>query len=144
MPAVVGVLRPAVLLPTAIANGLTIEQLEHILLHEFTHLRRFDPLVNFLQNVLETLSFFHPPVWWISSEVRLYRELSCDDAVLACGVSPKQYADTLIDIAVRSKAPSTGKLSIFSSIASQPQLRTRLSRSLGHLTDPTWVNHGGH
>jgi beta-lactamase regulating signal transducer with metallopeptidase domain len=136
VPAVVGVLRPAVLLPTAIANGLTIEQLEHILLHEFTHLRRFDPLVNFLQNVLETLFFFHPLVWWISSQVRLYRELSCDDAVVACGVSPKQYADTLIDIAFRSKAPSAGNLSIVSSIASRPQLRTRLSRLLGHSPQP--------
>lgn len=136
VPAVVGVLRPAVLLPTAMANGLTIEQLEHILLHEFTHLRRLDPIVNFLQNVLETLFFFHPLVWWISSQVRLYRELSCDDAVVACGVNPRHYADTLIDIAMRSRNSDTRNLSSVSSIASRPQLRTRLARLLGHSHQP--------
>lgn len=136
VPAVVGVLRPAVLLPTAVANGLTIEQLEHILLHEFTHLRRLDPIVNFLQNVLETLFFYHPLVWWISSQVRLYRELSCDDAVVACGVNPRQYADTLIDIAMRSRNSDIRNLSSVSSVASRPQLRTRLARLLGHSHQP--------
>jgi D-alanyl-D-alanine endopeptidase (penicillin-binding protein 7) len=38
------------------------------------HIRRHDYLVNLLQNVIETLLFYHPAVWWISNRIRVERE----------------------------------------------------------------------
>lgn len=131
VPTVVGVLRPMVLVPIAFSNGLTIEQLEHVLLHEFTHLRRWDPITNFFQNVVETLFFFHPLVWWISGQVRLFRELSCDETVVASGIDPLQYASTLIDIADRTRISLAPTVSNVSSVSMRSQLRARLSRLLG-------------
>ncbi|MCS7469686.1 PQQ-binding-like beta-propeller repeat protein [Stieleria sp. ICT_E10.1] len=144
VPTVVGVFRPAVLLPVALANGVSIEQIEHVLLHEFTHLRRHDALVNFLQSIVETLFFFHPLVWWISRQVRLNRELSCDASVVSCGIDPKRYAGTLIEVATRGRAALTRNHSAVStavpSVSSRSQLRIRLERLIDCST--TKPSHG--
>lgn len=82
-PMVVGYLRPMVLLPASVLTGLTPAQLESLLAHELAHVRRHDWIVNALQVVIETLLFFHPAVWWLSSQVRHERELCCDDLAIA-------------------------------------------------------------
>src|SRR5262249_17738290 len=85
-PSVVGWLRPVVLLPSATLLGLTPEQLEAVLAHELAHVRRHDYLVNLAQSLVETVLFYHPAVWWVSSRIRHERELCCDDlAVRSCG-----------------------------------------------------------
>lgn len=85
-PSVVGWLRPMILLPAATLLTLSVEQLEAVLAHELAHIRRHDYLVNLLQAVTETLLFYHPAIWWVSSRIRHERELCCDDLVVAvCG-----------------------------------------------------------
>src|SRR5581483_9185864 len=69
-PSVVGWLRPVILLPAAAIAGLSSDQLEAVLAHELAHIRRHDYLVNWLQIAVETLLFYHPAVWWISSRIR--------------------------------------------------------------------------
>ncbi|HET9225542.1 MAG TPA: M56 family metallopeptidase, partial [Thermoanaerobaculia bacterium] len=86
VPAVIGWLRPVILVPASAFAGLTPQQLEAILAHELAHVRRNDYLINLLQAVAETLLFYHPAVWWVSSQVRQERESCCDDlAVAVCG-----------------------------------------------------------
>ena len=98
VPAVIGWLRPAILLPISTLGGLSPAQLEMILAHELAHIRRHDFFVNMLQSVVETLLFYHPAVWWISRQVRIEREHCCDDmAVLICG-NPVQYARALTQL----------------------------------------------
>ena len=65
-PVVVGVVKPAVLLPVAFASQLRLEQLEAILRHEFAHIRRWDPVMNLVQRLVEVVLFFHPAVWLAS------------------------------------------------------------------------------
>ncbi|MDR3703377.1 MAG: M56 family metallopeptidase [Candidatus Sulfopaludibacter sp.] len=85
-PSVVGWLRPVILLPAATLLGLSEQQLAAVLTHEFAHIRRHDYLVNLAQNLVETLLFYHPVVWWTSARIRHERELCCDDvAVRSCG-----------------------------------------------------------
>ncbi|MEM6469492.1 MAG: M56 family metallopeptidase [Planctomycetota bacterium] len=86
VPTVIDWLRPVVLVPSSILSGLTPMELESILAHELAHIRRHDYFVNLLQNVLETLLFFHPVVWWLSHQARIEREHCCDElAIQACG-----------------------------------------------------------
>src|SRR5205085_12214017 len=86
VPAVIGWLRPVVLLPASALTGLTPLQLDALLAHELAHIRRYDYLVNLLQSAIETLLFYHPVVWWVSRRVRDEREHCCDDlAVAVCG-----------------------------------------------------------
>jgi beta-lactamase regulating signal transducer with metallopeptidase domain len=85
-PSVVGWLRPVILIPAASLLSLSAEQLEAVLAHEMAHIRRYDYLVNVLQTLSETLLFYHPGIWWVSSRIRRERELCCDDiAVAVCG-----------------------------------------------------------
>jgi TonB family protein len=82
-PALVGWIRPVILLPMAVACNFPANQIELILAHELAHLRRWDPLANLLQVVLETLYFHHPVVHWISGDVRNEREICCDELALS-------------------------------------------------------------
>src|SRR6266699_1471348 len=86
VPAVIGWLRPVILLPASALTGLTPLQLDALLAHELAHVRRYDYVVNLLQSVVETLLFYHPAAWWVSQQVREEREHCCDDlAVAVCG-----------------------------------------------------------
>jgi beta-lactamase regulating signal transducer with metallopeptidase domain len=108
VPSVIGWLRPVVLLPASTLTGLTPEQIEMVLAHELAHIRRHDFFVNLLQAFVETLMFYHPAVWWMSSRVRIEREHCCDDlAVAVCG-NPIQYARALTRLEeLRASAPAT-------------------------------------
>jgi GWxTD domain-containing protein len=96
VPMVIGYLRPVVLAPIGMLAGLPIDQVEAILLHELAHVRRADYLVNLLQTMIESMLFYHPAVWWISSVVRAERENCCDDFVLAGETDPQAYASALV------------------------------------------------
>jgi beta-lactamase regulating signal transducer with metallopeptidase domain len=94
-PSLVGWLRPVILFPAAAVAGLTTEQLEAVLAHELAHIRRHDYLVNCVQMAVETLLFYHPAVWWISTRVRHERELCCDDLAVRVCAAPLCYARAL-------------------------------------------------
>src|SRR5881392_4109170 len=96
VPAVLGWVRPVILVPASALTGLTPLQLDALLAHELAHVRRYDYLVNLIQSVIETLLFYHPAVWWISARVRDEREHCCDDlAVAVCG-DAHFYASALL------------------------------------------------
>jgi bla regulator protein blaR1 len=85
-PAVIGWIRPVVLLPANAICGLAPSQIEALLAHELAHIRRHDYLVNLFQTAIETLLFYHPAVWWVGRQMRTERENCCDDlAVAVCG-----------------------------------------------------------
>jgi Zn-dependent protease with chaperone function len=107
VPAVIGWLRPVVLLPASALTGLTPLQLDALLAHELAHVRRCDYLVNLVQSMIETLLFYHPAVWWVSRRVRQEREHCCDDlAVSVCG-DAFAYARALVGMeGLRAPAPS--------------------------------------
>ena len=98
VPAVIGWLRPMILLPASALTGLTPLQLDALLAHELAHVRRYDYVVNLLQSVVETLLFYHPAAWWVSQQVREEREHCCDDlAVAVCG-DAHFYATALLSM----------------------------------------------
>lgn len=129
VPTVVGLLRPIVLLPAAVVTGMTPAQLDLLLLHELAHIRRYDPLVNVLQRVIEALLFFHPAVWFVSRRVRIEREHCCDDLVIALTGGAVPYAETLL----RAAELSTGRAVPSTAVAAgtPSQLRRRVHRLLG-------------
>jgi beta-lactamase regulating signal transducer with metallopeptidase domain len=105
VPLVVGYVHPMILLPASVITGLTSSQLEAVLAHELAHVRRHDWLINTLQVIAETLLFYHPAVWWLSSRIRQERELCCDDIALSLDVDKAVFARTLLTLEeLRQKA----------------------------------------
>jgi uncharacterized protein (TIGR03435 family) len=126
VPAVIGYLRPYILLPISAVTGLDEFQLAAVLAHELAHVRRHDYLVNMLQSAVETVLFFHPAVWWISRRIREERELCCDDlAVGVCG-DPVVYARALVQLEELRGTIPEGALA-----ASGGDLLARIRRLLG-------------
>lgn len=95
-PAAVGLFKPAVIIPAWLLEELSPAELNHVLLHEFAHLRRRDDWTNLVQKIIKAVCFFHPAVWWIERRVSLEREMACDDAVLARTEDPRSYAECLM------------------------------------------------
>src|SRR5207248_3379019 len=107
VPAVIGWLRPVILVPASALTGLTPLQLDALLAHELAHVRRHDYVVRVLQSVIETLLFYHPAVWWVSRRVGEEREHCCDDlAVAVCG-DAHRYAQALVGM--RSEERRVGR-----------------------------------
>jgi uncharacterized protein (TIGR03435 family) len=97
-PGVVGFLRPVLLLPEGIAKSLTPPQLEAVLAHEQSHVRRRDNLTSAIHMIVEAVFWFHPLVWWIGAKLVEERERACDEAVLARGNEPKIYAEGILNV----------------------------------------------
>lgn len=97
-PVVVGILRPMILMPPSLLCGLDPTQLAAILSHELAHIRRYDPLINLIQRIIESLLFFHPITWWISRRMSIERENCCDD-IAALYIGRLTYAEALLQMA---------------------------------------------
>lgn len=81
-PAVDGVLRPHISLPSGIDRVLSEHELNAVLMHEVTHARRRDNLIRLIYEVGLCGLWFHPLIWIAGSRLALYRELSCDESVI--------------------------------------------------------------
>jgi beta-lactamase regulating signal transducer with metallopeptidase domain len=127
VPVVIGWLRPVILVPASALIGLTPQQLEAILAHELAHVRRHDYFVNLFQTVAETLLFYHPVVWWVSSVIRRERELCCDDLAVAVSGDRMIYARALAELEGLRTAPSP-RLALAST---DRPLLTRVHRIIG-------------
>lgn len=99
VPLTIGMLKPVILLPVAIANYLTVEELETILLHELAHIKRADYLINILLSLVETVLYFNPFIFYFRKIIKKERENICDDEVLLQYCSPVQYAESLLKVA---------------------------------------------
>jgi len=73
---------------------------------------RHDYLINLLQTIAETLFFYQPAIWWVSSQIRNERELCCDDMVVEICGDPVGYARALTQLErARLDSPSLALLS---------------------------------
>ncbi|MEP3478972.1 MAG: M56 family metallopeptidase [Fuerstiella sp.] len=140
VPAVAGIFQPVILIPMSLLSHLTTEQLTSILDHELAHIRRFDPLVQAMQKVVEAILFFHPVTWWLSRKMDDERENCCDDWATNKESGRFTYAAALLKVAelcVASKpqlAPRMNQLS--SQGANTHQLSRRIERILGAESPP--------
>ena len=82
-PLAVGILKPVIVIPASLFLQISPRELETIIAHELIHIRRYDPLVNLIQCLIESIFFYHPGVWWISAQIRREREFTADASVVA-------------------------------------------------------------
>lgn len=112
VPMVMGIVKPVILIPIALASQMSTQQAEAIILHELSHIKRNDYLINILQMVIETLLFFNPFVWLISSTIRQEREKCCDDMVVKHSADKIQYVKALTALETFRQSPTSPMLGV--------------------------------
>ncbi len=95
-PLTYGIFRPVILLPKH-TDWKNKTQLDYVLYHEFTHIRRFDSAAKLVMLAALCIHWFNPFVWFMYFFFNRDLELSCDDCVIQHFAEPKSaYAHTLI------------------------------------------------
>ena len=103
VPLTLGHLKPVILLPVAMINHLTLQQVEAILVHELAHIRRHDYLLHLAVSALEGFFFFNPFARLLIRQVKKERENCCDDLVLQFRYDRHSYVSALLSLATRSQ-----------------------------------------
>jgi beta-lactamase regulating signal transducer with metallopeptidase domain len=96
-PALLGVLRPRIILPADFKVRYSRRERLLILAHERAHLRRGDPVWNAFAALLRCVVWFNPLVHLASPYFRVDQELACDAAVLKdYSGSRRTYASAML------------------------------------------------
>jgi beta-lactamase regulating signal transducer with metallopeptidase domain len=100
-PAVFGVWHFRLLLPETSLKFLSHHEWRLVFLHEMTHIRNYDTVLNSILIVVQFLHWFNPLVWIALHRLRTDRELVCD-AMVVERLEPGQrlgYARVLLRLA---------------------------------------------
>lgn len=124
-PCIIGHAKAVILIPVSLANNLTNEQAEAIILHELAHHKQYDYYINLITQLINSILFFNPFTWLIAKEAAKQRELSCD-AIATKHNRSFELAESLSIIAQQRMAHNRLTLGV-----KQSPLRTRIQKLLG-------------
>jgi bla regulator protein BlaR1 len=97
-PCMIGFFSPIILLPISLTTYLSAEEIKSILLHELSHIKRNDYLLNMVQQFISILLFFNPFAQLINRIINQERENRCDDLVVQTTAQPLVYAHALLKL----------------------------------------------
>jgi bla regulator protein BlaR1 len=95
-PVTIGYLKPVILIPVAAVNQLSPAMMEAVILHELSHIRRYDYLLNLITRFIRTVLYFNPFVTAFQQIIEKEREKDCDDIVLQFRYDATGYATALL------------------------------------------------
>src|SRR5690349_13226093 len=102
-PAVVGLLRPRIVVPRWVTMALPTHRAA-VMAHEQSHLEARDPQLFTFALALLVFMPWNLPLWWQLRRLRYAIEVDCDARVLAGGLDPANYGETLITVGERQSA----------------------------------------
>jgi beta-lactamase regulating signal transducer with metallopeptidase domain len=108
-PALIGILRPVVMLPRWLVERGRCAPAEWALRHELAHWRWLDPLAIFVRDVVAILFFFHPTVRWAARRHAEAMEMACDWESLRDPSEAPDYAEGLCGILSLINSRQTGR-----------------------------------
>ncbi len=128
-PVTIGYLKPIILLPVATVNHLSAEQIEAVILHELSHIKRFDYLVNLVTRIIQAILYFNPFVRAFAVIIEREREKNCDEIVLQFQYDPHGYATALLVLEKASHRPHS--LAVAAADGKKNELMGRIESILG-------------
>ncbi len=132
-PTQVGLLKPAVVLPTSMVESR--DQLEPILIHELIHVKRWDCLYRLLAMVGMAFYWFNPLYHRVKHLLFEVQEQACDDWTVTTTGNSESYADTLLNVATQLQPRPAMALGM--DMARATQVMARVNRIItlgGHVT----------
>lgn len=118
-----------IILPSKEIHTSSQREIEHIILHELTHIRHNDILVNLWLCIEQMMFWFNPLIWWSFSKMRQAREAYCDWTVLNGYDTDDErlaYGDTLLRFA--SKKNNTLVYTANGLFSNKKQIKYRIER----------------
>ena len=88
----------SITLSKGIIEKLNDEELEGVIAHELSHIKRFDYLINLLINAIQTILYFNPFVKAFIKITETEREKSCDEMVIQFQYNSLEYASSLLEL----------------------------------------------
>lgn len=130
-PFVLGFFRPRIYIPA----GLGMDELDYVLRHEQTHIRRKDHLIKPLAYLAVILHWFNPLVWFSYSLMIKDMEMSCDESVIRQAGSDirSSYSSSLLGFSMKQG----GLLSPL--CFGESNITARIKNILAYRSPKTWI-----
>ncbi len=97
-PVTFGFRSPRIILPLSFKK-LSEPCQKAVLCHELLHVRRYDWILIVVEEVVGSLFWFHPGVWWLLNRIQLSREQAVDYEVVRLTGNKQPYLDSLLEFA---------------------------------------------
>ncbi len=81
-PSLYVILKPKILVSKEYMNQLSDTEIEYIFLHELSHYKRKDILINWILALLQIVYFFNPLIWYAFYKIHEDKEIACDAEAL--------------------------------------------------------------
>ncbi len=133
-PFVLGFIRPKIYIPI----GLSGNELEYILKHEQTHIKRLDYIIKPLAFLIVVIHWFNPIVWLSYILMSRDMELSADESVMkqCSGDIRGVYANSLLSLSVKGSG-------LLSPLAfSETGVKGRIKNVLNYKKPALWISIG--
>ncbi|HBN85272.1 MAG TPA: hypothetical protein DDZ89_15680, partial [Clostridiales bacterium] len=99
-PGLYGLFHPKIIINKKLVDDLSHNQIKYVFLHEITHLKRKDLLINAMSLFTLAIHWFNPLIWYTVIKMKQDCEIACDAAVLDI-INPednKNYGLTIINM----------------------------------------------
>jgi TonB family protein len=97
-PVTFGWRSPKIILPLSFRE-LSEACKQAVLCHELLHVRRCDWILIIIEELVLSLFWFHPAIWWLLGRVHLSREQAVDHEVVQLTGGKQPYLDSLLEFA---------------------------------------------
>ncbi len=136
-PALVGALRPRIVLPQDFDSRFDARERELVLAHERAHLARGDAQINALIALLRCLNWFNPLFHFAASLLRFDQELACDAHVInRFPEARRPYADAMLKAQLIGEARQELRLPIGCYWPSTHPLKERIAMLKSPILSP--------
>ncbi len=105
-PFLFGLIRPKIIFSSMMINELSNAETRHVLMHELSHYKRKDILINWISFISQIIHWFNPLIWYSLSRMKDDCEIACDDYVLHYlnTLEHREYGNTIINILLKASS----------------------------------------
>ncbi|MGL6104954.1 M56 family metallopeptidase [Romboutsia sp.] len=127
-PSLLGIIKPKILIPQSMIN-LSDKELEYIFLHEISHHKRKDILINYILIILQSIHWFNPIIWYSFKKMREDMEIATDEMVLKTinEEEHKEYGKAILTVLERIKS-SKNTIGVIGMIDDKKTIKKRIRR----------------
>ena len=130
-PAVCGLWRPSILIPSKLVGRLSSESWRSVFGHELLHIRRHDLWSNLVQIIAQIVWWWNPLVWFANHRIRTLRESAVDEEMMiALDHGDLTYPEALVAVARQCSSQPLQALSLLGILESPKRLEIRIRRLL--------------